>query len=157
RALIWTAIAGSRFEHVPQGLHHLIGCRTPSLCLSIDLFERMNDISIVQSHIGLAQCSAVASIEGSVPLFILVAETHYHHVALLNRGSRANSVHRGGLVITPELTFVLAQAVASSVARRVTSYRRGKAPVQPRRFGTALDLLTPIGVDFAGKIDRKTH
>src|SRR5699024_8359316 len=53
RALIWTAIAGSRFEHVPQGLHHLIGCRTPSLCLSIDLFERMNDISIVQSHIGL--------------------------------------------------------------------------------------------------------
>src|SRR5690606_21682578 len=68
-----------------------------------------------------------------------------------------DGVDLGGLVITPEVTFDLAQMVAGSVARRMVGHRRGEDDVQPGSFRAALDLLAPIGVDLAGQKDCETH
>src|SRR5699024_12119165 len=52
-------------QDVAQGLDHLIGCCAPGLGLSIDLFEGMDDVRIVQRHIRLAERGAVTRVERS--------------------------------------------------------------------------------------------
>src|SRR5699024_1509589 len=104
-----------------------------------------------------AQRSAVACVEGSVPLFVLVPEPHDDHVGLFDECSRANGIDLRGLMVTPELTIGFAQMIAGSVASRVIGYRCGKHHVPPGGYCTALNFVTPIGVNLARKIDRKSH
>src|SRR5699024_1126860 len=63
----------------------------------------------------------------------------------------------GGLGIAPELAGVRAQMVPGGVARRMVGHRRGEFHLEPSRLRTTLNLITPVGVDLAGQIHRKTH
>src|SRR5699024_5202254 len=105
----------SGFEYVSQDFHYLVGCRAPGLSFGVDFFEWVDDIVIVQGHVGLSQCGAVAGVESGVPLLVLVSETYYHHVALFDQGASANCIDLSGLVIAPELALGLAEMVSGSV------------------------------------------
>src|SRR5690606_621747 len=47
--------------------------------------------------------------------------------------------------------------ITCGVARLVVSHRRGEHHIQPLGLGTALDLVAPIGMNLAGKINVKGH
>src|SRR5699024_10186854 len=79
----------SGHEDVAQGLDHLIDCCAPGLGFGIDLFAGMDDIRVVQRHIGLAVRGSVTCVERRIPLLVLVAEPDHHHVGLLDQASAA--------------------------------------------------------------------
>ena len=55
-------VTGSVPENVAQGLDDLIGCRAPGFGLGVDFFERVDDVGVVKSHKGFAQCGAIRSV-----------------------------------------------------------------------------------------------
>src|SRR5690625_203192 len=76
--------ARGRLTHRRRGRYQQLRTRR-----GVDLLERVDDVLVVERHVGLAQRGAVAGVEGGVPLLVHVAEAHHDQVALLDQGARA--------------------------------------------------------------------
>src|SRR5690606_22411195 len=83
------------FKHVSQNIHHLLGRRCPSHRCGIDFLQRVDNVLGMQSDIGLAKRSAVASVKGSIPLLVLVTEAHDNQIALLDQRLGTDGVDLG--------------------------------------------------------------
>ena len=71
-------------KHVLEYLDYLIRGLRPRHCLSIDLFEWMNNVFIVQGDVGLANGRAITGIKCSVPLLVSIAKTDHRDIAFLH-------------------------------------------------------------------------
>ena len=138
------------FEDVTQRFNHLIGSGAPGVRPSIDFFQRVDDVFVVQGDVGLCEGCAVACIKRGVPLFVLVAEAYNDQIRLLDHGTGADGVDLGGLVVAPEAIFRLAQVVAGGIRGGVVGDRCGKHDIQARGVSASLDFFAPVGVDLAG-------
>ena len=146
-----------RLEHVAQDLHDLVGGRAPRLGGGVDFLERVDDVLAVKRDVRLVQGRAVAGVEGGVPLLVLVAEAHDDHVGLLDQRAGPDGVDLRRLVVAPEPGGRLSQVVACGIAGVVIGDRRREDHVQSGGLGAALDFLTSIGVDLAGKVHVEAH
>src|SRR5699024_4266370 len=95
--------------------------------------------------------------EGRIPLLVLVAEPDHHHVGLLDQGAGANRVDFGRLMVAPELAVIVTEVITGGITGRVIGHRRGELDVETGGLCAASDLIAPIGVDLAGKVDGETH
>ena len=110
----------------------------------------------VQDDERLAQSRRIARIEGRIPLFVLVAETHNDHIRIGDTLADANGIDHGALVIVPVLVVFRAQdRHAAVIAGRVIRDRAVETDVQP--FGTLDDLFAPVRVNFTRQIDFQRH
>src|SRR5690606_28646894 len=123
----------------------------------IHFLQGVDDVLVVQGDVGLVQCGAVAGVKGRVPLLVLVAEAHHDQIASFDQRSGADGIDLGRLVITPETFALWAEMIPRGVAGIMVGDRGGKDDIQAPGLGSALDLLTPFGMDFAGQVDFKTH
>src|SRR5699024_11596608 len=85
------------FEHVTQDLYDLVGGGAPRLRGGVDFLEWVDDVLTVEGDIRLVQCRAVARVESSVPLLVLVPEADDDHIGLLDQRRGADGVDLRGL------------------------------------------------------------
>ena len=100
---------------VLQNLHHLIRCLGPGHCRAVHLFERVDDILVVQGYVRYLQSGAVAGIEGGIPLFVAVAEPDHHQIAGLDQRFGSDLVDLGRLVVPPEIAAFIAKNIAGGL------------------------------------------
>src|SRR5699024_2170997 len=147
--------AGSLLDdEVLKNGHDLLRRLRPAHGGSVDLLQRMHDVGAVQSDIRATECRTIAGIESRIPLLVLFAEADHRHVAVLDHGLRANAIDAGGLMIAPEAVVRLAEHITGGITGIVIGNRRHEFDRQISVTCTLCDLLTPVGMDLAGQIDR---
>jgi hypothetical protein len=149
--------AGLSAERIFQDLNDLVWRLRPTGGCPVNFFQRVNNVGIVQRDIGLAQGSALTSIEGRIPLFILIAKPDDRDIAFLDQRSDAQRIDFRGLVVAPEIFVGTAEHVASSIAAGMMGIGRAEGDIEIVAFGTGNDLLAPIGMNFARKVDVPLH
>src|SRR5690554_891499 len=146
----WPGLGTSVAQHVGEDVDDLIRRGCPRLSVYVHFFQRVDDVFGVKRDIRLAERSTVARVEGGIPLLVFVAETHHHHVGLFDQRAGADGVDARRFVIAPVAGAVRAEMIAGGVTGVMVGNGGGERHVQAARFRAALNLVTPIGVDFAG-------
>ena len=124
----------------------------------VDLLQRVAVFGLVENDDRLALRCGIAGIEGGVPLLVFFAEADDDDVGLLDQGARTDGVDLGALVVVPELVrFLPENGDAAIVGGLVMGDRRREGDIELGGLGAVGDLLAPVGVDFAGKIDARSH
>ena len=122
----------------------------------IYLFQRMLVVCAMHDDQRLAKRRCIACIESRVPLLVFVAKAHNDNIGGGDGIARTDGVQIGTLVVMPELVRLRPQNPNPAIVTcRVIGDRTAETDAQPGR-GLG-NLVTPVGVDFAGKIDIQGH
>jgi len=89
RAKLLAYRVGLSSERIFQDFNDLVWRFRPTRGCPVHFFQSVNNVGIMKRDIGLAQRRALASIEGRVPLLILVAKPDDGDIAFLNQGADA--------------------------------------------------------------------
>jgi hypothetical protein len=100
----------------------------------------------------------INGLPSAVPLPVLLAEAHHHHVGPFDQGPRSDGVDPRPDVVVPERALLLAEdGRAGRVRGGVVGHRSREPDIEAGRLGAALDALTPVRVDLAREVDLPTH
>jgi len=133
-----------------QDGNNLCRCFGPGHRSSIHLFERMNNIFIMQRYIRLTKRRTQASLKCSIPLFILVTKTHDNQITIFKQCFCTYPVHFRRFMVAPVIITLRTQHITRCITRFVISYRRCKNNRQVISCCTLHNLLAPVGMYFAG-------
>ena len=135
----------------------MLGRARPCHGCRVDFFQRVNNICVMQGDIGGAKRGAKTSVKSGVPLLIFVAKPNDREVTLFNQGFGANGIDLGGFVIAPKIIILSAQNISGRITGWMVGYRGGEGNLQIMAGAALFDLLAPICMNFAGKINCQSH
>mmetsp|Transcript_18333 Transcript_18333/g.29396 ORF Transcript_18333/g.29396 Transcript_18333/m.29396 type:complete len:369 (+) Transcript_18333:4174-5280(+) len=116
----------------------------------------MRMIRPMQNDQRFAQRRGKARVKSRIPLFVLIAKTHHHNVRIRDPLAGADRVDHRTLVVMPILVvFGPQDRNAAIITGRVIGHRPRKRQIQTLR--PFHDLLAPIRVDFARKVNVQCH
>src|SRR3954451_12252537 len=145
-------------DDVSEDVDDVLGLAGDGQRGTVDLLEGVIVVGRMQRDQRLAQRGGVARVERGVPLPVLLAEAHHHHIGLLDQRACPDGVDPGAEMVVPERTLLLAEdRRAGSVGGGVVGDRGGEAEIQAGGRRSALDALAPVRVDLAREIDLPAH
>ena len=99
----------------------------------------------------LAKRRRIAGIKSGIPLLVFLAKADNHNISIFNAFAGANGIEPRAFIVMPELVRLCAHdGHAAIIAGVMVCHRSGKCDLHiAGRMG---DLVTPVGMDFTGKI-----